>query len=107
MGMVVTFHVRKGKGRTTVSLERTLSQLLSIRLCGKVDMAVVSRWCQEQLNADPGAFERDASQRLASKAAVAVAPKEVQEKWADTLLDEMLTNPLRKKRRRDRKRGPG
>jgi hypothetical protein len=74
-------HLRKGKGRTTVSLERVLAELLSIHLCGKLDSSTVSAWCQREVEKDPGAFAQGASQRLASLAALEIAPKMLQEAY--------------------------
>jgi hypothetical protein len=85
---VKTFHIKKRVSRTTISLERTLMEILSLHLCGRIDRAVVAKWCQEQVDEDPGAYEKAASQRLAARAAIAIAPKELQERYWDLALAE-------------------
>jgi hypothetical protein len=97
---LVTMHVRREGRRTTVSMEEVLSTLLSLHLGGKVDLGVVARWCQEQINADPGAYFSNASQRLAGLAALAIAPKNLQEVYWDQRLAGRLANKLAKPRRR-------
>ncbi len=97
---VVTFHVKKGQLRTTVSLERVLMDLLSIRLVGKVELAAVVKWAQQQVDEDPGAYERSTSQRLASKAALAIAPNELRERYSDLVLAEGPKARRKGKRRR-------
>ena len=87
--------------RTTVSLERVLMDLLSIRLVGKVEPSAVTKWAQEQVDEDPGAYEKATSQRLASKAALAIAPKDLQERYSDLFLAE--SKKARRKGRRRRR----
>lgn len=97
---VITFHIKKGRRRTTVSMERVLADLLSIRLGGAMDRSIVAKWSQEQVDEDPGAYERAASQRLASKAALMIAPKDVQERYWDGVLKAPRARRRISKRRR-------
>ena len=97
---VVTFHVRKGHLRTTVSLERVLMHLLSIRLVGKIETLAVTKWAQQQVDEDPGAYENAASQRLAAKAALALAPREIQERYWDLALADGQKARRKGKRKR-------
>ena len=97
---LVTMHVRREGRRTTISMEEVLSRLLSLQLGGKVDLGVVARWCQEQINADPGAYFRNASQRLAGRAALAIVPKNLQEAYYDQLGQGRLANKLAKPKRK-------
>jgi hypothetical protein len=97
---LVTMHVRREGRRTTVSMEEVLSTLLSLHLGGKVDLGVVARWCQEEIDADPGAYFSNASQRLAGRAALAIAPKNVQEAYYDQMAQGRLAKKLAKPKRR-------
>ena len=105
MASWVTMHVRREGRRTTVSMEEVLSALLSLHLCGKIDLGVVARWCQEQINADPGAYFRDASRRLAAQAALVIAPKNLREAYYDQLVQGGVANVLAKPHRRRRRAG--
>jgi hypothetical protein len=96
---VTTFHIKKGQIRTTVSLERVLMDLLSIQLVGKVELSAVTKWAQEQVDEDPGAFATSTSQRLASKAALTVARKELRERYWDLVLAEKPKRHRKSKRR--------
>jgi hypothetical protein len=97
---VKTFHIKKGAWRTTVSLERTLMEILSLHLCGRIDRSVIAKWCQEQADEDPGAYEKAASQRLAARAAIAIAPKEIQERYWDLALADGQKARRKGKRKR-------
>ena len=80
---LVRIHLRKNGQRTTVSMERVLADVLSLHLCGRIDLPTVGGWCQNEIEKDPGAYEVSASQRLASRAVLEIAPKALQEKyWA-------------------------
>lgn len=97
---LVAIHVRREGRRTTVSMEEVLSTLLSLHLCGKIDLGAVTRWCQGQINADPGAYFKGASQRLASRAALVIAPANLREAYYDRLVQGRLANILAKPRKR-------
>jgi hypothetical protein len=96
---VATFHIKKGQIRTTVSLERVLMELLSIHLVGKAEFSAVTKWAQQQVDDDPGAYEKATSQRLASKAALEIAPKKLQEQYWDLALAESQKARRKGKRR--------
>jgi hypothetical protein len=83
MMALVRIHLRKKGQRTTVSMERVLAEVLSLHLCGRIDLPTVGGWCQKEIEKDPGAYEASASQRLASRAVLAIAPKALQEKYWD------------------------
>jgi hypothetical protein len=63
-------------------------------------VSAVAKWCQAQVAEDPGAFEKAASQRLAAKAALAIAPQELQERYWDLALAEGQGRQRKKARRR-------
>jgi hypothetical protein len=83
MMALVRIHLRKMGQRTTVSMERVLADVLSLHLCGRIDLPTVGGWCQKEIEKDPGAYEVSASQRLASRAVLQIAPKALQEKYWD------------------------
>jgi hypothetical protein len=93
MGDIIILHVRKSNGRSTVSMERTLADLLSIYLCGNIDLSVVAKWCQDELEKDPRAYDKGASQRLSSKAVLTVAPKVLEERYWDLVLAKKAARP--------------
>ena len=80
------YHIRLGEGRTTVTLDRTLAELLALHLAGEVAHEPVRAWCQEQIDADPAAFEGGASQRLAHHAVLAIARPSLRDKWESLLV---------------------
>jgi hypothetical protein len=83
---LVIVHAKKNGVRSTVSMERRLAELLSIRLCGHVDLAQLKPWCEAQMQNDPGAFERGVSQRLAALAVLEVADESLKKtylKWLE------------------------
>lgn len=102
---LVTVHVRREGRRTTVSMEETLATLLSLQMCGKAALGSVARWCQEQIDADPGAYFTSASQRLAGRAVLAIAPKALSEAYYDHLAEGRLAKNLARPRRRRRRAG--
>jgi hypothetical protein len=66
---------------------------------GKVEFSAVTKWAQEQVDEDPGAYGKATSQRLASKAALAIAPKRLQEQYWDLALAESQKARHKGKRR--------
>jgi hypothetical protein len=60
----------------------------------------VTKWAQQQVDEDAGAYETATSQVLASKAALAIAPKELQERYWDLALAESQKARRKGKRRR-------
>ena len=107
MMALVRIHLRKDGRRTTVSMERVLADVLSLHLCGKIDVPTVGGWCQKEIEKDHGAYEVSASQRLASRAALEIAPKALQEKYWDVLESsakaKKLSSGRKKRNARDRR----
>ena len=106
---LVRIHLRKDGQRTTVSMERVLAEVLSLHLCGRIDLPTVGGWCQKEIEKDPGAYEVSASQRLASRAVLQIAPKALQEKYWDGMEASKMANKLssaKKKRNARERRGP-
>jgi hypothetical protein len=73
MALAERFHVTIAGVRTTVSVDKTLSALLSLALTDRRDHQVVRDWCQKQIDRDPGAFESRVSQRLQHLAVLEIA----------------------------------
>jgi len=104
----VRLHVQRAEKRTTVSMDSVLVSLMSLRLCGKVDVGKVAEWCQERINEDPGAYSSSASQRLSSRAALEIAPKALQDAyWDNILASERKQRGRAEGARRTRKASPG
>jgi len=105
---IAIIHVTMGRTRTTISLDRVLADLLSIHLCGRIENSAVAKWCQQQIDKDPGAFAARASQRLGSQAALEIAPKQIRDAYWDQQLqsprDKKLSNRRRQKPRPPRRR---
>lgn len=109
MMALVRIHLRKMGQRTTVSMERVLAEVLSLHLCGRIDLPTVGGWCESEIEKDPGAYEVSASQRLASRAVLAIAPKALQEKYWDGMEASAGAKKLsswKKKRNARKRRGP-
>lgn len=85
MMALIRIHLTKDRQRTTVSMERVLADVLSLHLCGRLEVTTVRGWCQKEIEKDPGAYAVSASQRLASRAVLEIAPKGLQEKYWDAL----------------------
>jgi hypothetical protein len=79
MALAERFHVTIAGVRTTVSLDKTLSALLSLALTDRRDHQVVRDWCQKQIDRDPGAFEARVSQYLQRLAVLEIAAPHVQD----------------------------
>lgn len=94
MMALVRIHLRKQGQRTTVSMERVLADVLSLHLCGRIDLPTVGDWCQKEIEKDAGAYEVSASQRLASRAVLEIAPKALQEKYWDGVEGSIKANKL-------------
>ena len=97
--------MRKKGQRTTVSMERVLADVLSLHLCGRIDVPTVGGWCQKEIENDPGAYEVSASQRLASRAVLAIAPKALQEKYWDGVEASAKANKLSSGKKKRTARG--
>jgi len=97
---LVRIHLRKDGQRTTVSMERVLADVLSLHLCGRIDLRTVGEWCQKEIETDPGAYEVSASQRLASRAVLEIAPKALQERYWAVLESSAMANKLSSGRKR-------
>ena len=107
MMALVRIHLRKKGQRTTVSMERVLADVLSLHLCGRIDLPTVGGWCESEIEKDPGAYEVSASQRLASRAVLEIAPKALREKDWDGVEASTKANKLssgkRKRNARERR----
>lgn len=103
---LLRIHLRKKGTRTTVSMERVLANVLSLQLCGKFDVLTVAKWCEKEIEKDPGAYEISASQRLSSLAVLEIAPKALQEQYRAALEQSTKANKLATARRQ-RKGRPG
>ncbi len=84
------YHVQLGTKRTTVTLDRILSELLAIKLGYKPDDAqthtAVREWLQQQLDdaGDPNRIRT--SQWLQEQAIIAIADKKISSKHDDWIL---------------------
>jgi hypothetical protein len=108
MMALVRIHLKKNGQRTTISMERVLADVLSLHLCGRIDFPMVGGWCQKEIEKDPGAYEVSASQRLASRAVLEIAPKALQERYWAVLESSAKANRLssgREKRKVRQRRG--
>ena len=106
---LVRIHLRRKGQRTTVSMERVLAEVLSLHLCGRIDVPTVGGWCESEIEKDPGAYEVSASQRLASRAVMEIAPKALQEKYWDVVEASTKAKKLssgKKMRTARERRGP-
>jgi hypothetical protein len=67
----------------------------------------VGGWCQKEIEKDPGTYEVSASQRLASRAVLEIAPKALREKYGDGVEASTKANKLssgkRKRNARERR----
>ncbi len=97
---LVRIHLRKDGHRTTVSMERVLADVLSLHLCGRINLRTIGGWCQKEIEKDPGAYEVSASQRLASRAVLEIAPKALREKYWDGVEASRKDNKLSSGRRK-------
>ena len=89
-------------------MERVLADVLSLHLCGKIDLPTVGGWCQKEIEKDPGAYEVSASQRLASRAVLEIAQKALREKYWDGMEASAKAKTLssgKKKRNAKKRRG--
>jgi hypothetical protein len=80
-------HVVLDGRRTTTSMDNTLATLLSIKLGhSEFDITAVRQWCQDAIDADPGAFIGGAlGSRLSHQALLEVAtPKLVEAYYRET-----------------------
>lgn len=98
MAQYARFHIRLKEGRTTISMDNVLSDLLSIHLSGHIDHSASRQWCQKQIDEDPEAFRFAASQRLSGLAALEVAGKKLRDAYWDVQLAHRKDNKLSKRR---------
>jgi hypothetical protein len=74
-------------------LDIIVSDLLSLRIAGTRDPSVARAWCQEQIERDPCAFTRGASQRLRHVAILELAPKALREAYVDSEIERHAKKP--------------
>ena len=86
------YHVRIGQKRTTVSLDRTLSELLALKLGEQPYSAqshtAIRHWLQQRLDADNDPGRYSVSQWLQSEVVHTLVDKKLSNRYTQWLLHE-------------------